>query len=644
MKKILYIICGVMTFTSCDDYLDVVPENDITTIETQFEKREEADQWLMTCYTFATVNSATPNGDPAFLGADEYCTGDYLRNNYASAAPSVFIGDGMQMTNNPYCNVWHKNQYFAALRYCNIFLENIDHVYNMQDEEKALWKDEVKAVKAYYYFDMLRRYGPIILVDENIPTNSSIDIMIRSRRPIDECVDAIVKLCDETMQTIPLRKNTTNDRWAFLSKEGVATIKALTLLYAASPLFNGNTAFADFTNRDGERLFPEYDKEKWRKAAEAADEAIKICEEGDLCINQGSNDRPTKLLNIIEDIEHTWSGFRHENPEAIWMVRKTISDKESLIVINLENLWDDPFGVVCKGCLGAPLNMVEMYYTDHGVPITEDRQWVSSMYQLSKETDEKYKDVLPLNEEILSLHRHREPRFYAMIAADRSYWYRRNNGFGETAKYEPLLCMNRKGEQYGTTVSRYDESQGQCLTGYWIKKFIIPNISFGNYFNYSENDPAVLMRLPDLYLASAEAWNEYLDVPNEHVYEMIDKVRERAGILKVRDAWHNYAKNSSKVDTKVGMREIIRDEWNVEFAFESRRFWNLRRWMTAQNELNRPQYGWNILESDRDAFYCYYEGPKVVWSKRSFTAPRDYLFPIRAEEVLISGVRQNPGW
>ena len=152
------------------------------------------------------------------------------------------------------------------------------------------------------------------------------------------------------------------------------------------------------------------------------------------------------------------------------------------------------------------------------------------------------------------------------------------------------------------------------------------------------------MRMPDLYLASAEAWNEYLDEPNEHVYEMIDKVRERAGILKVREAWHTYAKNSSRVDTKIGMREIIHDEWNVEFAFESRRFWNLRRWMTAQNELNQPQYGWNILASDRDEFYCNYEGPKIVWNKRAFTAPRDYFIPIKAEEILISGVKQNPGW
>ena len=208
-----------MAMTSCDDYLDVVPTNDITTIETQFEKREEADYWLMTCYSFATVNSAKATGNPAIFGADEFCAGEYLRTTIAEYfAPSIFIGDGLQMANAPYCDVWHKNQYFAALRYCNIFLENIDHVYNMQDDEKALWRDEVKAIKAFYYFDMMRRYGPIILVDENIPANSSINVMMQSRRPIDECVDAIVKLCDETMQTLPLRKNTTIDRWAYLSK------------------------------------------------------------------------------------------------------------------------------------------------------------------------------------------------------------------------------------------------------------------------------------------------------------------------------------------------------------------------------------------------------------------------------------------
>ena len=91
-------------------------------------------------------------------------------------------------------------------------------------------------------------------------------------------------------------------------------------------------------------------------------------------------------------------------------------------------------------------------------------------------------------------------------------------------------------------------------------------------------------------------------------------------------------------------REIIRQEWNIEFAFEGRRFWNLRRWLTATEELNSALYGWNILGKTAQQFYNNFEGPVVVWSKREFIAPRDYLFPIRSEEVLVSGCVQNPGW
>jgi allophanate hydrolase subunit 1 len=54
--------------------------------------------------------------------------------------------------------------------------------------------------------------------------------------------------------------------------------------------------------------------------------------------------------------------------------------------------------------------------------------------------------------------------------------------------------------------------------------------------------------------------------------------------------------------------------------------------------------GWNILGNTNQKFYNNYKGPIVVWKKRVFTAPRDYFFPINAEEILISGVKQNMGW
>ena len=55
--------------------------------------------------------------------------------------------------------------------------------------------------------------------------------------------------------------------------------------------------------------------------------------------------------------------------------------------------------------------------------------------------------------------------------------------------------------------------------------------------------PRYIFRLAELYLAAAEAWNEYLDKPDSRVYDSLDKVRQRAGIPKVREAWQSYAKS-----------------------------------------------------------------------------------------------------
>ncbi|MFR8081565.1 MAG: RagB/SusD family nutrient uptake outer membrane protein [Odoribacter splanchnicus] len=82
----------------------------------------------------------------------------------------------------------------------------------------------------------------------------------------------------------------------------------------------------------------------------------------------------------------------------------------------------------------------------------------------------------------------------------------------------------------------------------------------------------------------------------------------------------------------------------IEFAFEGRRFWNLRRWLTAVDELNEEQYGWNIVGQNAREFYNNFREPVRVWAKRKFISPRDYLFPLQSEEVMISGCVQNPGW
>ncbi|MCB6974793.1 MULTISPECIES: RagB/SusD family nutrient uptake outer membrane protein [Butyricimonas] len=649
MKKYLLFalwIGGFVGLGGCSNWLDVVPENDIETIETDFEKRENAEKWLWTCYVFmekAVAQAVYPNSlNPAFLGADEFCGREYARKQDNSGA--LYIGDGLQMSQNPYCNVWHKNQYWAAIRYCNIFLENIDHVYTMKEDEKKVWAAEVKALKAFYYFDLMRRYGPIVLIDENVNPNVEFEDMQQFRRPIDECVEAIVKLCDEAMRDLPYQVEKPSDHQLFFNKEATATLKALTLLYAASPLFNGNTILQNFYNKKGEKLFPTYNKEKWKRAAEACDSAILICEAAGKKLVTGSGDRPTALLNTMQDIEKTWIGDVYDSPEAILTINNNTEKLVNLLTPAASSVYTDYYDPSSAGCLGAPLKMVEMFYTDHGLPIEEDRLWMNSKYNLTEESDEKYRHVLPLNTKILSLHCRREPRFYAMIAGDRMIWYRKH-GTGSTP-YTDVEIQTRQGETLGMISKRFDENEKQNITGYWIKKWQSSDYTLRNYStNVSTlKKPRYVFRLAELYLAAAEAWNEYLDAPDSRVYAPLNKVRERAGILKVEDAWKNYAKNPGKVTTRDGMREIIQQEWNIEFMFEGRRYWNLRRWMTAPQELNIPQLGWNVTSSTQEGFYNNFEGPIVAWPKRKFESPKDYFTPIRAEEILISGVVQNPGW
>ena len=294
------------------------------------------------------------------------------------------------------------------------------------------------------------------------------------------------------------------------------------------------------------------------------------------------------------------------------------------------------------GCMSPSMKMVEMYYTEHGLPITEDKEWdYSSRYQMSKEASPVYRDVVPLNTEVLGLHLRREPRFYAHIAADRTYWQR-----GQLPKHN-LLVEAYQGKAFGSQSPQITSDVRQNLSGYWLKKGTYSDVTTKEYTNVVEmkEEAFVAIRLAELYLMKAEAWNEYEGPVNaSHVYEPLNEVRERAGILPLEEAWNTYAKNPGKIKTKDGMREIIRQEWNIEFAFEGKRFWNLRRWLIAHEELNAKQYGWNIIGKTAQEFYNNFEGPIVVWAKRGFTSPRDYLFPIRSEEILISSCVQNPGW
>lgn len=644
MKPILYFFVALsVLFPGCN-YLDMVPEKDIETLETIFEKREEAERWMKSCYTFLVDPVGSVIQCPAFTGADEVVGGDYIRRDSRYLPwQGFYIGDGLQMAQDPYGDIWRGDGFYAAIRYCNVFLQKIGQVYNMEDKEKELWIAEIKALKAHYYFELMRRYGPIILVPENIGVDEDVAAMQQPRCPIDSCVNATLRLLDEAMEVLPLWSQQNQSCQGYHSLESAAALKAQVLLYAASPLFNGNPSYTNFVNKEGVRLFPDYDREKWRLAAEATDEAIRISLEGGKKLIKGNTTKPTKLLNTMADIEASVQAYNYTNDEVIFSVKQMSTFRNTwwyMWTLPYLNDGNVDFSEDVQGCISPSLKMVEMYYTENGLPIYADPTWEYALrYTASTEYRQDYRSVVALNTDVLRLHLRREPRFYAHIAADRCYWQRGKNA------NQNLLVKPYRGEEFGSRYSTIDQNEKQNLTGYWMKKGLYSDVPTKEYISSvgAREEPIILMRLADLYLMAAEAWNEYLDAPDNRVYDPLDEVRKRAGIPGVVDAW-SVSNNPGKVRTKTGMREIIHDEWNVEFAFEGRRFWNLRRWLTAAEELNTKLYGWNVLGETAQQFYNDYKEPLVVWSKRKFVAPRDYLFPIRSEEVMVSGCVQNPGW
>ena len=247
---------------------------------------------------------------------------------------------------------------------------------------------------------------------------------------------------------------------------------------------------------------------------------------------------------------------------------------------------------------------------------------------------------------MLNLHIDREPRFYANIVGDRMYWRGIVND-QTTESRTPRIVEARKGEIFGTNLSSLQANMRQNRSGYWLMKFIFTDVMCENYGEQvkSKGDvPMPLIRLAQLYLMSSEAWNEYLDNKgDERIFKGIDKVRDRAGIPDVKTSWEQYSTNPGKITTTAGLREIIHREMAIELAFEGQRFWDLRRWLEA-DVLNEPLYGWNVVATDADGFYNNGNGPIVVWADRGFQSPRDYFWPISSEEVMKSGLVQNPGW
>lgn len=645
MKKYLRILTAgfviLVTATGCKKYLDVAPDN-IGTIDYAFRMRTEAEKYLFTCYNNLPA-FGREGSDPGFMTGDELAT-IYPPSLYFD--PGLYrIARGEQNVVNPFANYWDGNNrgkpYFQALRECNIFLENVDKVPDLSEFEKKKWVAEVKLLKAYYHFFLMRMYGPIPVIRKNLPVSASIEEVRISREPVDTVVNYITQLIDEAIPGLPEKIFNESSELGRFTKVIALSIKARVLITAASPLFNGNPDYVNFKDKAGVQLFnPAYSAEKWQKAAEACKAAIEAAHAigaelfyFDTPSGEIMTDSTKVTMNIRGAISEKW------NSEIIWGSNTTAQWwVQSLSQARLTS--GDPSSVrtppstneSIRSMYAPPLHIAEMFYSSNGVPIEEDNSYdyANRFTKLRVGTDE-YRHYIKKDYETVQLNFDREPRYYADLGFDGCIWY--GHGLYNDSK---TWYLQAKGGQLGARLGGGLYS----VTGYWPKKLVNYKNDFGgNSEGYNVREyPWPVIRLAELYLLYAEALNE-VNGPGGEALQWIDMVRNRAGLNGVVQSWAGFSKNPGKPTSKEGLRDIIQREQMIELVFEGKRFWDILRWKKADIYLNIPIKGWDVEQKNAENYY------RVKQIFTPLFTSKNYLWPLAEKSITVNPrLVQNPGW
>ena len=577
--------------SSCNGFLNVVPDDGLPSVETAFNLRSSAIRYLSTCYSYMTTEGA-PGSDCGMLTGDELWDlyGRIISNTGARVSSTLTnIARGNMSATTVYGDDWASM--YEGIRCCDILIDNVYNVPDMDISEQRQWVAEANFLKAYYHFNLVRKWGPVPLIYESLPIDSSIDEVRLHRSNIDSCFNYILRLLDKAEPYLPV-VNPSEDEYGRITRAICAAFKARVAVYAASPLFNGNEDEAALVDVDGStRLFPEKTEaekqERWEYAVTACQNALQVCQEANIKLYDGSDisfrmsDSLKTSLTLRNAMTLRW------NSDLIWGNTQTASGSLSIfhrLCMPILNGYTDMIGGY--KFIGVPLKIAEQFYTRHGLPISNDVEWANiNPYDL-RVGDAQNAYYIRQGYTTVKLNFDREPRFYAYLGFDGGTW------LGQLGNYNDLQPEDLHYVQcrMGGAQAKTGKETGP-VTGYFPKKMFpyqctwsSNNVFVGYWF------PWPMIRITDLYLLYAEAINEAEGPNGAHssdLFECIDAIRARAGIPDVKTAWDDYSNAPGYYNTKVGMRDIIHRERLNELAFErvSERNIRIRRHLLCSGRL-----------------------------------------------------------
>lgn len=602
-KKIYAIIPFVacmLTMLSCKKYLDKQPD-DMLTMDDVWASRPQSQAYLSSIYSFIPDEAKMQNNYNLLGICDE---GDFIWD--AAWAGQMNIGNWN--VSSGYYDKW--TPFYQGIRSASIFINNIDKNDDptLSPDIRNSWKQEARALRAIYYFYLIRQYGPVVLLpDEPIDINAANEALQLPRSSFDSCINYVVSELDAVLQSPDLPATFVNDKdKGRIDKHTVMGFKSRALLLAASPLWNGNADYAGFKNPDGKPLVNvSYDENKWKLAASAAKVLI--------------DDMPLGLYKKTATGESTFDPFLSVRDVLLdrWN-QEVIYCRPQMASSNAADGWERhvaPRFVNGWNGVGISQQMIDAYFMDNGKKISEQGSGYSETGFSGSAG--KYTKAGTFN-----MYVNREPRFYASVIYNGADWIYKEDG-------QPVHTV----ELFFTGNCGKQASHDHSATGYLCCKNVSPNSNLVEWTGALRS--LVMMRLAEIYLNYAEALNEWKNDQGsrEEAAHYIDLIRERAGLP---------ALESSKKASKEALRNAIRDERRVELAFENFRAWDTRRWKIAEQTDGAPLMGMNVDAGKSLTDAAFYQ--RTVEEKRVFKKSY-YLWPIPQSEIVRNrACVQNPGW
>ena len=252
---VYFILLSLLVCNSCD-LLDKDIDTNLTR-EQIFSDDRYAAGFLNSAY-LEVINGYNRLDEAMFA-----CATDEAVCSYSGSKVNAYTNGAISATYNPEEEVW-RNMY-AGIRKTNIFLAELEGtikhsgLIDKTAENKADYKrmkGEALFLRAFYHFELAKRWGNIQLVNKELTEKEAMQI---PQSTFTEAIRFVVEDCDSAMLYLqnPLTETVKDNNKGRATTVSAIALKSRALLYLASSWNN-----------------PTEDKALWKEAADVANELI----------------------------------------------------------------------------------------------------------------------------------------------------------------------------------------------------------------------------------------------------------------------------------------------------------------------------------------------------------------------------------